>query len=425
MPVKSPCQAVGLRFPRLVYRIVFGVFVLLSVFATFAVVDAELESEFAGTTFDSGPLRFQESVIRSGYGYAYGIAAADLDGDGDLDLTSSDTDADKLLWFENDGQGEFTERLIQENDPGWFERHAVGDIDGDKRLDVVVVKNKDGDVLWFRNSGSPRDGKLWQRFVVTKGGLPGAYDVALADFDGDGDLDVAASSWTRGKRFVWYANPGKDKFDQPWTAHVIEADLAETRTVDVWDVNGDGKTDLLGSDTGGSLLVWYENSGNPAEAWRKHIIDDRTKGPTHGHFTDMDGDGDADVVIACGMRPDIAPREEHHAAWYENVGKPGRGTSWKKHTIGDVVGAFEAVAGDLDGDGDRDVVVTGWDPGQVVWFENTGDAIQWKSHPLKPHWTRADSVILADLDGDGRLDIAATAERGSNEFRWWRNLGKK
>jgi hypothetical protein len=368
---------------------------------------------------------FQEHLIRDGYGYAYGIAAADLDGDGDLDLTSSDTVADKLLWFENDGQGEFTERLIQQDDPGWFERHAVGDVDGDKRLDVVVVKNLHGDVLWFRNNGSPGDGKLWQRFVVTKGGLPGAYDVALADFDGDGDQDIAASSWTRGRRFVWFDNPGKDNLNQPWVAQVIEADLVETRTVDVAEVNGDGKADLLASDTGGSLLVWYENSGDPAStAWRKHIIDDRTKGPTHGHFADLDGDGDLDVVIACGMRPDIAPPGEHHAAWYENVGRPGRGAEWKKQTIGAVVGAFEAVAGDLDGDSDMDVVVTGWDPGQLVWFENTGDATQWKSHPLKPNWTRANSAILADLDGDGRLDIAATAERGTNEFRWWRQTGK-
>jgi hypothetical protein len=377
-------------------------------------------------TVRASPPRFQERLIRDGYGYAYGIAAADLDGDGDLDLTSSDTVADKLLWFENNGKGKFTERLIQKEDPGWFERHAVGDVDGDKRLDVVVVKNLHGDVLWFRNSGSPRDGKLWQRFVVTKGGLPGAYDVALSDFDGDGDLDVAASSWTRGKRFVWFANPGKDKRDRAWAMHVIEADLVETRTVDARDVNGDGKTDLLASDTGGSLLIWYENFGKPAaKSWRKHIIDDRTKGPTHGHFTDMDGDGDFDVVIACGMRPGVAPSGEHHAAWYENVGRPGRGTQWKKHKIGDVVGAFEAVAGDLDNDGDRDVVVTGWNPGQVVWFENAGKATKWKRHPLKANWALANSVILADLDGDGRLDIAATAERGANEFRWWRNIGRK
>jgi len=368
---------------------------------------------------------FQEHLIRDGYGYAYGIGTADLDGDGDLDLTSSDTVADKLLWFENDGKGKFVERLIQKDDPGWFERHAIGDIDGDGRLDVVVVKNLHGDVLWFRNDGTPSDG-LWGRHVVTKGGLPGAYDVTLGDFDKDGDLDVAASSWTRGRRFVWFANPGDGKFDQAWTTHLIAADLVETRTVDVADVNRDGYVDLLASDTGGALLVWYENPAKDAKtSWRIHTIDDHTKGPTHGHVSDMDGDGDLDVVMALGMRPGIAPRDEHHVAWYENVGKPGLGARWEKHKIGNVIGAFEAACGDLDGDDDLDVVVTGWDPGQLVWFENMSASTTWRRHVLKANWVRANSVIIADLDGDGRLDIAATAERGANEFRWWHNMKPK
>jgi hypothetical protein len=42
---------------------------------------------------------------------------------------------------------------------------------------------------------------------------------------------------------------------------------------------------------------------------------------------------------------------------------------------------------------------------------------------LKEDWVKANQVVVADLDGDGRLDILAEAERGSNEVRWWRNLG--
>src|SRR5262249_42938341 len=146
--------------------------------------------------------RFDEHLIRDNYGYAYGIAAADLDGDGDLDLVSSDTTDDKtpertngtLLWFENDGTGRFTQHIIARNESGWFERLALGDVDGDGRPDVVVVLNRAGSIVWFRNPGQPAT-QPWQRHPIINGGLPGAYDVALGDFDGDGKLDVAASSW--------------------------------------------------------------------------------------------------------------------------------------------------------------------------------------------------------------------------------------
>jgi hypothetical protein len=59
----------------------------------------------------------------------------------------------------------------------------------------------------------------------------------------------------------------------------------------------------------------------------------------------------------------------------------------------------------------------------VVWFRNGGKGA-WERHVLKGRWVNANSVIAADLDRDGRLDIAATAERGSNEFRWWQNRGR-
>ena len=368
--------------------------------------------------------KFIEHLIADGYGYAFAVMATDIDGDGDLDLTGGDTVNNVFYWFENDGKGAFLRHFIQKDEPGWFERHAIGDIDGDKRPDVVVVKNLDGHLVWFQNPATLTDGSLWPRHVISTD-LKRAYDVALADFDGDGDLDAAASAWV-GNHFAWFENPGKTAPTSEWTKHLIDQNIAETRTIRVADFNDDGKPDLLGTARGSNLTVWYENTGEPAKKpWPRHVIDDQSPQPVHGHPVDVDRDGDMDVVMALGMLSGDGQANTHQIAWYENVGNPGRGESWKKHVIGPLPFAFEAFAGDLDGDGDLDVVATAWGgAGQVVWFENSGDPkAMWSMHTLKDKWSRANQVIMADLDGDKRPDIAATAERGANELRWWRNEG--
>lgn len=385
-------------------------------------------------TQDATAITFSEHLIADKYAYAYGIAAADLDKDGDLDLTSADYQPHNMLYlFENDSQGTFKKHIIQKDDPERLERHMVGDVDGDGDLDVVIVKNLRGHLLWFENSGTPTDDNLWRRHIITTN-LPGAYDVALADFNRDGRLDVAASSWTLGNQFAWFENDGTPT-DGEWKKHLIEEDAPETRTMRAADFDGDGDTDLLGTVRQASAVVWYENSKRADSVeWIKHFIDDKSLCPAHGNAADMDGDGDIDVVMALGFyfMPDSdnphASRksEDNQIVWYENDGTPISGR-WKKHIIQtDFDDAFEAIAGDLDGDGDLDVAATSWrNPGRVAWFENHGDARgKWTQHLLKDNWRSANQVIIADLNGDGRLDIAACAEHGSYELRWWRNEGR-
>jgi hypothetical protein len=370
-------------------------------------------------------ISFTEHLLKDGYGYAFGVVAADLDKDGKLDLTSVDTVGNALYWFANDGTGKFTVHVIAKDEPGWLERHAVGDVNGDGHLDVVAVKNLARELVWFENPGKPRMGGPWKKHVLAQN-FYRAYDVALADFNGDGRLDVAASSFV-GNELAWFENPGIHD-GRAWTKHLLDSKIGETRTVRVADFNGDGKPDILGTAVLGNLVAWYENPGKANAPWVKHVIDDRTPYPVHGQPVDLDGDGDVDVVMALGMHRAPGSKETNQVVWYENVGKPGKGTQWKKHVIGELPFAFEAVAADLNGDGKPDVVATAWGPqGKLVWFENPGDPRQtpWKMHVLKDKWVNANQVIVADLDGDARPDIIACAERGSNDVRWWRNEGKK
>ena len=318
------------------------------------------------------------------------------------------------------------------NDPERLERHMIGDVDGDGDSDVVIVKNLRGDLLWFENSGTPTAGRLWKRHVITTD-LPGAYDVALADFDKDGDLDVAGSSWVLGNQFAWFENNGKPG-EGEWQKHMIEADVPETRTMRTADLDRDGDPDLMGTIRAGDETVWYENiSIDDRITWHRHVIDNKSRCPAHGNCVDMDRDGDLDVVMALGFVFDPESKDptysklqaDNQIVWYENDGT--RNSNWKKHVVQEKFDdAFEATAADLDGDGDIDIAATTWrNPGRLAWFENTGDPRKgWIRHILKENWRSANQVIIADMNGDGKPDIIACAERGSVEVRWWRNEGR-
>lgn len=393
----------------------------------------------------AAPLSFTETLISGDFQYPYGINVGDLDGDGDADITVADArKSNCVFWFENDGSGKFVRNLIHHQPaPAWkLERHAIADMNRDGRPDIVVVENSTNDLRWLENPGPQSIREPWQaHFITLSGRVHGAYDVDVGDIDKDGWPDVAASSWRLGNMFTWHKNPGDLQGKNAnymsraasannwaeWKFSTIADNLLETRNVRLFDLDGDGDLDVLGTAARAGLVMWFENPDRPTNlAWTRHVID-KVARPSHGQVVDMDGDGDPDVVMAFGMAADQVPSEVlpimPQVAWYENLGKAD---AWKKHVIQNPFpGGFEAVVKDLDGDGDMDVVATAWHKAggiALAWFENIGGD-RWTMHPLKQNWPHAVQVIVTDLDGDGRPDIVASAEDGSMELRWWRNGG--
>ena len=363
---------------------------------------------------------FTEHLIHDGYNYSFGLSTVDLTGTGSLDLVSVDTEVG-LYWFENDGDGNFTHHVIHERQDEWLERHTIADINGDGKPEIVCVDNINGGLLWFEFDGDPRDRSAWRHHHITVDELPGSYDVVVADLTGNGRLDVAASSWRKGNQFAWF-----EQSRDGWTQRIVEEAMSETRTMRVADFNGNGLPDLLGTAFMDDQVVWYENSAAPANGgWTKHIIDTSPQ-PTHGNPADMDGDGDVDVVMALGMRSvEGKPEVDHQIVWYESIDESSNGP-WQKHLIcPSFPGAFEALAADLDNDGHLEVLATSYGNrgcGLAI-FKHDGDPRgSWSGQVLKESWN-ANQVIVADLTGNGYLDVVVSALGEPSEVRWWRNEG--
>ena len=266
-------------------------------------------------------IRFTERLVSSEFRYAFALSAADLTGSRSLDLVATDADRG-LYWFENDGAGNFTRHVVHLRTNELLERHAVADVNGDGKPEIVCVDNLNGCLLSFGFDGDPRDPHSWRHSYITEGGIPGAYDVAIADLDGDGDLDVAGSGWRISNQFAWFENR-----NGVWVKHIIDDDAPESRAVCAADVNGNGLIDIVGTASKRGEVAWYQNPGNSLDSpWTKHVIDTAPR-PIHGHPVDMDGDGDIDLVMALGfdLPKGADPTGTQQIVWYENDGSSGIG----------------------------------------------------------------------------------------------------
>lgn len=242
---------------------------------------------------------------------------------------------------------------------------------------------------------------------------------------GGATLDVDGDGWVD---FIaggaWYRNTGKPR-SEPFERIVFDPTLAAVHDVVVADLGGDHRPDVLTMSDRNNLR-WYEIPKDPRQPWLRHDI-----GPSvHAGIAvgDLDGDGDADVV-----RSNL---------WFENA--DGRGTHWTLHEnipFGNPKQPFplatRAAVVDLDRDGDADLVMTENEirAGRIGWLENLdGRGGRWKLHLFRPPDSAPrgayHSLVVADFDQDGDADVFSCEMEGipgDKPPRWflWENADGK
>jgi len=334
------------------------------------------------------------------------ICAADVDRDNYIDILSANNFGNNLTWYKNlDGLGNFgSQNILASLDT--IHVHA-SDLDGDGDMDVLAVSYFIDMVVWYENLDGL--GNFSTQKVISNT-ADGAYRVIAADLDGDSDMDVISGSDNTG--IAWYENiDGNGNFGP---ARVINAFAPNARSIATADIDGDGDMDVVGSTSGSVTVAWYENLDGLGSFGPQQTITTNGLSVEPIFTIDIDGDGDIDVIAATGGADKVA--------WYENL--DGLGNFGSENIIIDnLLGAHSIYSTDLDNDGDNDILATGGGAfdGEVVWFENLdGQGSFGAKNIISTEVQFSRSVIAADIDNDGDMDVIASSQN-DDKIAWYEN----
>jgi hypothetical protein len=328
-----------------------------------------------------------------------GGAFYDIDGDGDLDVVmGGDADSNRLWWWENPYPNyspgtPWTRREIKNSGSAKHHDQVFGDFDGDGQVELVFWNQLAKKLFIADIPSDPKHTQPWPYTEIYSWSSGDEHEgLAKADIDGDGKIDIVGGG-------RWFEHNGGTSY----TPHVIDGDQTFARA-SAGQLKSGGRAEVVfGPGDGVGRLKWYEWTGS---GWVGHDL--LGFDVDHGHslsLADIDGDGNLDIFCAemrlHGDNPD--------AKMWVFLGD-GNG-NFTTTEVATGFGNHESKVGDLDGDGDLDILDKpyDWDTPRVdIWLsEHTGLSLdRWERHVIdadKP-W-RAIFITAADVDRDGGRDI--------------------
>lgn len=362
-----------------------------------------------------------QRIISTSAEGAFRAIPFDMDSDGFIDVVSASYSDAKIAWYRNlDGQGSFGTEQIITNTALAIEGMELFDIDTDGDKDVLYNTNLDK-IAWLENLDG--FGNFGSERIISQTDYP--YVVSASDFDSDGDLDVLAVLYNDpfNNRLVWYENiDGNGTFSTE--IHIVTERFDSDTTIA--DLDNDGDSDIITSyiNFGPSRIVWYENIDGQGNFSTEQEIYEFTlySGWTDIHnitTTDINGDGKVDILI--DTYHDDFP---DYIYWLEHLNGQGVFSSPKFiHEKVTTLGSLRSY--DLDGDGDKDVLVSffwGADT-SIAWIRNNDGLGNFEpKETITTEVDHATDATAGDINGDGELDVIS-ASSFDHKIAWYENLG--
>ena len=399
----------------------------------------------------SWPKAFVDPAVYGGHALGWG----DFDGDGSDELAFGLRGKDTGIGIVKRNAAGKWERVVRVDEAGMSpEDLVIGDLNGDGKPELIACGRATQNVRIYWNEWKPR----WVRHEVTSGeaaqtaigirlnggGMGIVTNVkektllfgkgstlhegvsiihsAVMDVDGDGDEDFVGARYSPGYVF-WLEQPAKP-LEQAWKFHLIEdakqGGIDGVHGLYVFDIDKDGKLELIANSAlpKGPLansLVWLKPLERGTKWQRNVFAKGDAPGFSHYHGAgDLNGDGLPDIVSAAKVGKD-----GEWFAWWEQPKRDKQGP-WKKHLLArNEDGATNPLIADFNGDGKMDVIASRGHGVGLVWFEGP-DFIP---HEVDASVVGPHSLAMGDMDGDGDID-AVTCGKDSMVVAWFENDGK-